>query len=395
MEKRKIYMDYSATTPVKQEVLDAMMPYFTETFGNASSFHSFGRDAKNVLDKSRETVANLINAKPNEIYFTAGGTESDNWAIEGVAFANKAKGNHIITSKIEHHGILHVCEYLEKHHGFEVTYLDVDADGRVNAEDVEKAITDKTILISIMFANNEVGTIQPIKEIGEIAKKHNVIFHTDAVQAAGYIPIDVKELNIDLMSMSSHKIYGPKGIGALYIRTGVKLHTFVHGGAQERRRRAGTENIPGIVGYAKACELAKANMEEHIERLTALRAKLIDGILERIPHTKVNGSLEYRLPGNVNFSFEFIEGEGILLMLDMLGIGASSGSACTSGSLDPSHVLMAMGLPHEIAHGSLRLSIGDFTTEEDIDYIIDNLPKIIERLRSMSPLYNKLEKGGN
>lgn len=395
MEKRKIYMDYSATTPVKQEVLDAMMPYFTETFGNASSFHSFGRDAKNVLDKSRETVANLINAKPNEIYFTAGGTESDNWAIEGVAFANKAKGNHIITSKIEHHGILHVCEYLEKHHGFEVTYLDVDADGRVNAEDVEKAITDKTILISIMFANNEVGTIQPIKEIGEIAKKHNVIFHTDAVQAAGNIPIDVKELNIDLMSMSSHKIYGPKGIGALYIRTGVKLHTFVHGGAQERRRRAGTENIPGIVGYAKACELAKANMEEHIERLTALRAKLIDGILERIPHTKVNGSLEHRLPGNVNFSFEFIEGEGILLMLDMLGIGASSGSACTSGSLDPSHVLMAMGLPHEIAHGSLRLSIGDFTTEEDIDYIIDNLPKIIERLRSMSPLYNKLEKGGN
>ena len=395
MEKRKIYMDYSATTPVKKEVLEAMMPYFSENFGNASSFHSFGRDAKNILDKSRETVANLINAKPNEVYFTAGGTESDNWAIEGVAFAHKSKGNHIITSKIEHHGILHVCEYLEKHHGFEITYLDVDADGRVNPEDVEKAITDKTILISVMFANNEVGTIQPIKEIGEIAKKHNVIFHTDAVQAAGNIPIDVKELNIDLMSMSSHKIYGPKGIGALYIRTGVKLHTFVHGGAQERRRRAGTENIPGIVGYAKACELAKANMDEHIERLTSLRTKLIDGILERIPHTKVNGSLKYRLPGNVNFSFEFIEGEGILLMLDMLGIGASSGSACTSGSLDPSHVLMAMGLPHEIAHGSLRLSIGDFTTEEDIDYIIENLPKIIERLRSMSPLYNKLEKEGN
>ncbi|MGL4797054.1 MAG: cysteine desulfurase NifS [Paraclostridium sp.] len=394
MEKRKLYMDYSATTPVKQEVLESMMPYFTETFGNASSFHSFGRDAKNVLDKSRAQVANLINAKPNEIYFTAGGTESDNWAIEGVAFANKAKGNHIITSKIEHHAVLHTCEYLEKHHGFEVTYLDVDADGRVSAEDIENAITDKTILITIMFANNEVGTVQPIKEIGEIAKKHKVIFHTDAVQAAGNIHIDVKELNIDLMSMSSHKIYGPKGIGALYIKTGTKLHTFVHGGAQERRRRAGTENIPGIVGYGKACELVKENMDNHIETLTTLRTKLIDGILEKIPYTKVNGSLEHRLPGNVNFSFEFIEGEGILLMLDMLGIAASSGSACTSGSLDPSHVLMAMGLPHEIAHGSLRLSIGDFTTEEDIDYIIEHLPKIIERLRSMSPLFEKVAKGG-
>ncbi|MGL5507065.1 MAG: cysteine desulfurase NifS [Paraclostridium sp.] len=394
MEKRKLYMDYSATTPVKQEVLESMMPYFTETFGNASSFHSFGRDAKNVLDKSRAQVANLINAKPNEIYFTAGGTESDNWAIEGVAFANKAKGNHIITSKVEHHAVLHTCEYLEKHHGFEVTYLDVDADGRVSAEDVENAITDKTILITIMFANNEVGTVQPIKEIGEIAKKHKVIFHTDAVQAAGNIHIDVKELNIDLMSMSSHKIYGPKGIGALYIKTGTKLHTFVHGGAQERRRRAGTENIPGIVGYGKACELVKENMDNHIETLTTLRTKLIDGILEKIPYTKVNGSLEHRLPGNVNFSFEFIEGEGILLMLDMLGIAASSGSACTSGSLDPSHVLMAMGLPHEIAHGSLRLSIGDFTTEEDIDYIIEHLPKIIERLRSMSPLFEKVAKGG-
>ena len=378
MEKRRLYMDYSATTPVKQEVVDAMMPYFTETFGNASSFHGFGRDAKNVLDKSRAQVASLINAKPNEIYFTAGGTESDNWAIEGVAFANKAKGNHIITSKVEHHAVLHTCEYLEKHHGFEVTYLDVDAEGRIRVEDVENAIKDNTILITIMFANNEVGTIQPIKEIGEIAKKHKVIFHTDAVQAAGNIHIDVKELNVDLMSMSSHKIYGPKGIGALYIKTGTKLHTFVHGGAQERRRRAGTENIPGIVGYAKACEIAKANMDNHIETLTKLRTKLIDGILEKIPYTKVNGSLEHRLPGNVNFSFEFIEGEGILLMLDMLGIAASSGSACTSGSLDPSHVLMAMGLPHEIAHGSLRLSIGDFTTEEDIDYIIDNLPKIIE-----------------
>ena len=391
MEKRRLYMDYSATTPVKQEVVDAMMPYFTETFGNASSFHGFGRDAKNVLDKSRAQVASLINAKSNEIYFTAGGTESDNWAIEGVAFANKAKGNHIITSKIEHHAVLHTCEYLEKHHGFEVTYLDVDAEGRIRVEDVENAIKDNTILITIMFANNEVGTIQPIKEIGEIAKKHKVIFHTDAVQAAGNIHIDVKELNVDLMSMSSHKIYGPKGIGALYIKTGTKLHTFVHGGAQERRRRAGTENIPGIVGYAKACEIAKANMDNHIETLTKLRTKLIDGILEKIPYTKVNGSLEHRLPGNVNFSFEYIEGEGILLMLDMLGIAASSGSACTSGSLDPSHVLMAIGLPHEIAHGSLRLSIGDFTTEEDIDYIIEKLPPVIERLRSMSPLYDAVK----
>ncbi len=392
MEKRRLYMDYSATTPVKKEVLDEMMPYLTDYFGNASSFHLFGREAKSALDKAREQVANLVNAKTNEIYFTAGGTESDNWALEGVAYAHKEKGNHIITSKIEHHGILHTCEYLEKHHGFEVTYLDVDSEGKVRIEDLEAAIKDTTILISIMFANNEIGTIQPIKEIGEIAKKHKILFHTDAVQAAGNIPIDVKELNIDLMSMSSHKIYGPKGIGALYIKTGTKLHTFVHGGAQEKRRRAGTENIPSIVGYGKAAEIAKANMQNHIETLTNLRVKLIDGILEKIPYTRVNGSMEDRLPGNVNFSFEFIEGEGILLMLDMLGIAASSGSACTSGSLDPSHVLMAIGLPHEIAHGSLRLSIGDLTTVDDIDYIIEQLPAIIERLRSMSPLYDAAMK---
>ncbi len=392
MEKRRLYMDYSATTPVKKEVLDEMMPYLTDYFGNASSFHLFGREAKSALDKAREQVANLVNAKTNEIYFTAGGTESDNWALEGVAYAHREKGNHIITSKIEHHGILHTCEYLEKHHGFEVTYLDVDSEGKVRIEDLEAAIKDSTILISIMFANNEIGTIQPIKEIGEIAKKHKILFHTDAVQAAGNIPIDVKELNIDLMSMSSHKIYGPKGIGALYIKTGTKLHTFVHGGAQEKRRRAGTENIPSIVGYGKAAEIAKANMQNHIETLTNLRVKLIDGILEKIPYTRVNGSMEDRLPGNVNFSFEFIEGEGILLMLDMLGIAASSGSACTSGSLDPSHVLMAIGLPHEIAHGSLRLSIGDFTTVDDIDYIIEQLPAIIERLRSMSPLYDAAMK---
>ena len=388
MEKRRLYMDYSATTPVKQEVLDEMMPYLTNYFGNASSFHTFGREAKNALDKAREQVANLINAKSNEIYFTAGGTESDNWALEGVAFSHRDKGNHIITSKIEHHAILHTCEYLEKHHGFEVTYLDVDSEGKIRLEDLEAAIKDTTILITIMFANNEIGTVQPIKEIGKIAKKHKIIFHTDAVQASGNIAIDVKELNVDLMSMSSHKIYGPKGIGALYIKTGTKLHTFVHGGAQERRRRAGTENIPSIVGYGKAAEIAKTNIENHINTLTTLRKKLIDGILEKIPYTRINGSMEDRLPGNVNFSFEFIEGEGILLMLDMLGIAASSGSACTSGSLDPSHVLMAIGLPHEIAHGSLRLSIGDFTTEEDIDYIIEHLPAVIERLRSMSPLYD-------
>lgn len=392
MEKRRLYMDYSATTPVKKEVLDEMMPYLTDYFGNASSFHTFGREAKHALDKAREQVANLINAKPNEIYFTAGGTESDNWALEGIAFAHKEKGKHIITSKIEHHGILHKCEQLEKHHGFEVTYLDVDSEGKIRLEDLEAAIKEDTILISIMFANNEIGTVQPIKEIAKIAKKHKIIFHTDAVQAAGNINIDVTDLGVDLMSMSSHKIYGPKGIGALYIKTGTKLYAYMHGGAQERRRRGGTENIPAIAGYGKAAQLAKENMDNHIQELTKLRKKLIDGILEKIPYTRVNGSLEDRLPGNVNFSFEFIEGEGILLMLDMLGIAASSGSACTSGSLDPSHVLMAIGLPHEIAHGSLRLTIGDFTTDEDIDYIIEHLPKVIERLRSMSPLYDAVMK---
>lgn len=394
MEKRRLYMDYSATTPVKPEVVEVMQPYFTEFFGNASSFHTFGREAKEALDKAREQVADLINAKPSEIYFTAGGSESDNWALEGVAYANREKGNHIITTKIEHHAILHTCEYLEKHHGFEVTYLDVDSEGKVNIKDLENAIKDTTILISIMFANNEIGTIEPIKEACQLAKKHDILFHTDAVQAAGNIPVDVRELDVDLMSMSSHKIYGPKGVGALYIRKGVKLHNLVHGGAQEKGRRAGTENIPAIVGYGKAAELAKKNLPEHVETLTRLRNKLIDGVLENIPFTKVNGSREDRLPGNANFAFEFIEGEGILLLLDMLGIAGSSGSACTSGSLDPSHVLLSIGLPHEIAHGSLRLTVGDFTTEDDIDYIIDNLPKVIERLRSMSPLYDDAKKAG-
>lgn len=394
MEKRRLYMDYSATTPVKQEVVDAMLPYFTEYFGNASSFHTFGREAKEVLDKAREQVADLINAKPGEIYFTAGGSESDNWALEGVAYANIDKGNHIITTKIEHHAILHTCEYLAKHHGFEITYLDVDSEGKIDLKELEDAIKDTTVLISIMFANNEIGTIEPIKEACAIAKKHGILFHTDAVQAAGNIPVDVQDLDIDLMSMSSHKIYGPKGVGSLYIKRGVKLHNLVHGGAQEKGKRAGTENIPAIVGYGKAAELAKQNLPDHVETLTRLRKKLIDGILEKIPFTRVNGSLEDRLPGNVNFAFEFIEGEGILLLLDMLGIAASSGSACTSGSLDPSHVLLAIGLPHEIAHGSLRLTVGDFTTDDDIDYIIENLPNVIERLRSMSPLYDDARKAG-
>lgn len=392
MEKRRLYMDYSATTPVKKEVLEAMMPYYTTYFGNASSFHQFGREAKEGLDKAREQVAALINAQPREIFFTNGGTESDNWALEGTAFSRRDKGNHIITSKIEHHAILHTCEYLQKVHGFEVTYLDVDEYGKVDLDQLKSVISDNTILVSIMYANNEVGTIQPIKEITEIAHAHGALMHTDAVQASGNIPVDVKDLDVDLMSMSGHKIYGPKGIGALYVKKGIKIHNFIHGGAQERKKRAGTENIPAIVGYGKAAELAKNNMEHHVTELTRLREKLLNGIVETIPHVKVNGHRTDRLPGNANVSFEFIEGEGILLLLDQLGIGASSGSACTSGSLDPSHVLMALGLPHELAHGSLRLTVGDFTTEDDIDYILENLPKVIARLRQLSPLYQTYMK---
>ena len=381
-----IYLDNAATTKTAPEVVEAMLPYFTEHFGNPSSIYSFASKNKEVVSKQREIIAEALGASSNEIYFTAGGSESDNWALKATAEAYKTKGNHIITTKIEHHAILHTASYLEGQ-GYEVTYLDVDENGVVKLEELEAAIRPTTILISVMFANNEIGTIEPIKEIGAIAKAHGILFHTDAVQAFGQLPINVDECNIDMLSASGHKLNGPKGIGFLYIRKGVKIRSLIHGGAQERRKRAGTENIPAIVGYGKAAELAKANMDEHIEKLTKLRTKLIDSILERIPHTRVNGSLTDRLPGNVNFGFEFIEGEGILLLLDMLGIAASSGSACTSGSLDPSHVLMAIGLPHELAHGSLRLSIGDFTTEEDIDYIIENLPKVIERLRSMSPLY--------
>lgn len=387
---KRIYLDNAATTPVKKEVLDTMIPYFTEVYGNASSIYvQTGQEARIALDASRKKVAEILNAAEREVYFTSGGTESDNWAIKGVAFANRQKGNHIITSKIEHHAVLHACEYLEKNHGFAVTYLDVDADGLVSLEAIESAITEQTILISIMYANNEVGTIQPIKEIAKIAKRKGVIFHTDAVQAVGNIAIDVKELGVDLLSLSGHKLYGPKGVGALYIRKGVKIENFMHGGAQEFKKRATTENVAGIVGLAKAMELANDNLDQHSAHSIELRDHLISRISAEIPEVKLNGHAVKRLPGNVNFSIRYIEGEAILLSLDMVGISASSGSACTSGSLDPSHVLLAMGLPHETAHGSLRLTIGDFTTKEDIDYTVDQLKIIVDRLRKMSPLYDK------
>ncbi|MGF7059980.1 cysteine desulfurase NifS [Brassicibacter mesophilus] len=384
-----VYMDNAATTPVKEEVLNAMIPYFTQKYGNASSIYKLGREAKAALDESREKIAKVLNAKSKEIFFTSGGSEADNWAIKGIAFANKDKGNHIITTKIEHHAVLHTCEYLQKN-GFDITYLDVDEYGVIDLEQLKNSITDKTILISIMFANNEIGTIQPIKEIGQIAREKKVYFHTDAVQAIGNVEIDVDELNIDLLSLSAHKLYGPKGVGALYVRQGVKIHQYMHGGAQEKNRRAGTENIAGIVGLATAIELAHRNIEEHNETLTKLRNKLINDILKNIKYARLNGHPERRLPGNVNISFEFIEGEALLLSLDMVGIEGSSGSACTSGSLDPSHVLLAIGLPHEIAHGSLRLTLGDFNKEEEIDYVVENLVKIVERLRQMSPLYENV-----
>jgi cysteine desulfurase len=390
--KKRIYLDYSATTPVKKEVLDEMIPYFSEKFGNASSIYSFGRESKKALDEARDRVAKAVGATAKEIFFTGGGSEADNWAIKGIAFANRDKGNHIITSKVEHHAVFHVCEYLEKN-GFEITYLDVDEYGMIDLDQLREAITDNTILISIMFVNNEIGTIQPIKEIGEIAREKGVYFHSDAVQALGNVPIDVKELGVDLMNFSAHKIYGPKGVGGIYIRKGVKIHPLIHGGGQERKRRAGTEDVPGIVGFGKAAQLATENLDEHVEHVKRLRDRLIDGIKNNIDHVILNGHPVERHPGNVNFCFEFIEGESLLLSLDMVGIAGSSGSACTSGSLDPSHVLMAIGLTHEVAHGSLRLTIGDFTTEEDIDYVIEQLITIVDRLRQMSPLYEKV-KGG-
>ncbi len=389
--KKMIYLDNAATTKTRPEVVEAMLPYFTELYGNPSSVYDFASPSKEAVAKARETIAASIGAKENEIYFTAGGTESDNWAIKAAADAYQSKGNHIITSKIEHHAVLHTCQYLEQH-GFEVTYLDVDENGVVKLEELKKSIRPTTILISIMFANNEIGTIQPVKEIGEIAKEHGILFHTDAVQAYGHLPVNVDEYHIDMMSASGHKINGPKGIGFLYIRTGVKIRSFVHGGAQERKRRAGTENVPGIVGLGKAAEIAMETLTERAQKEAQLRDYLMDRVMAEIPYTRINGHRTNRLPNNVNFSFQFVEGESLLILLDSKGICGSSGSACTSGSLDPSHVLLAIGLPHEIAHGSLRLTLSEENTEEEMDYVVDSLKAILERLRGMSPLYEDFIK---
>ena len=390
MEK-VIYLDNAATTRTAPEVVDAMLPYFTENYGNPSSIYGFASANKEVIAEQREKIADVLGAKANEIYFTAGGTESDNWALTATAEAYGTKGKHIITSRIEHHAVLHTCAYLEKR-GYEVTYLDVDGNGLVDPRKVEEAIRPDTILISIMAANNEIGTIQPIREIGEIAHAHGVLFHTDAVQAFAQIPINVDECHIDMLSASGHKLNGPKGIGFLYIRKGVKIRSFIHGGAQERKRRAGTENVPGIVGLGKAVELAAATMEERAAKETELRDYAISRIEKEIPYCRLNGDRVKRLPNNINFSFRFIEGESMLIKLDFKGICASSGSACTSGSLDPSHVLLAIGLPHEIAHGSLRMTLGADTTKEEIDYTVDCLKEIVEEIRSMSPLYEDFMK---
>ncbi len=382
----RIYLDNAATTVVSQEVLEKMLPYFTQHFGNASSVYDTGRDARKALEEARRAVADSLHAKPSEIYFTAGGSESDNWAIKGAAYAHQGKGKHIITTQIEHHAVLHTCEYLEKQ-GFEVTYLPVDEYGLVTAAQVEKALRPDTILISIMAANNEIGTVMPIAEIGRMARERKVLFHTDAVQAIGAMEVDVEEWHVDMLSLSAHKFHGPKGVGALYIRNGVRLDNFVHGGAQERGRRAGTENVAGIVGLGEAIRLATLDLPAHVQKVSALRDALIKGILEHIPEVRLNGHPTKRLPGNVNVSIRYIEGEAMLLRLDMAGIAASSGSACTSGSLDPSHVLLAIGLPHEIAHGSLRFSLSGDTTREEVDEVIRILPGIIKTLREMSPLY--------
>ena len=393
MAERSIYLDNAATTKVYPEVVEAMMPFFTEYYGNPSSIYSFaGKSSKAVAD-SRKVIADLIGADSSEIYFTGGGSESDNWALKATAEAYGVKGKHIITSKIEHHAILHTAEWLEKN-GFEVTYLDVDSNGIVQPEALKAAIRPDTILVSIMMANNEIGTIEPIKELGAIAHEAGALFHTDAVQAFGHVPINVDEMNIDMLSASGHKVNGPKGIGIMYIRKGVKIRSFVHGGAQERSRRAGTHNVTGIVGMAKAVEIAAASMDDRIRYESELRDYMIKRVLEEIPHSRLNGDVERRLPNNANFCFRFIEGESMLMMLDAKGICASSGSACTSGSLDPSHVLLAIGLPHEIAHGSLRITISEETTKEEIDYTIDNLKDIIEKLRNMSPLYEDFVKKG-
>ena len=383
---RKVYLDNAATTALSPRVLEAMLPYFTQYYGNPSSVHAFGREAKQGLDKARDQVAKALHCEPSEVIFTGCGTESDNTVLLGVAQRYGDKGKHIITTNVEHHAILHTCEYLEKQ-GYSVTYLPVDQDGLVTAEQVAAAIRPDTILVSIMFANNEVGTIMPIQEIGAVCKEKGVLFHTDAVQAVGHIPVDVQAMHIDMLSLSAHKFHGPKGVGALYCRKGIRLPSYIMGGAQERGRRAGTENVAGIVGLGAAIQLATEQLEENRAKMTALRDRLMTGIQARISEVKLNGHPTNRLPNNVNFSFKYIEGESILLMLDMNGIAASSGSACTSGSLDPSHVLLALGLPHEIANGSVRLTLGDETTEEDIDYTIDVLEKTVARLRAMSPLY--------
>jgi len=387
---RNVYLDYSATTPVKDEVLQEMIPYFTEKFGNPSSLYDKGLESKDALGTAREQIAALINAKPAEIYFTAGGTESDNWVIFGAADKLKEKGNHIITTKIEHHAMLHSCQYLEKR-GYEVTYLDIDENGLVRPEDLRAAITDKTILISIMMVNNEIGSVQPIKELAAIAKEHKILFHTDAVQALGNVEIDVKDMGIDLMSLSSHKIYGPKGAGALYIRKGVQLSNFMHGGAQEGRKRAGTENLTGIVGFGKAAEVAKRDFAKHVEHCSTLRNHLVERVLSEIPNTFVNGTMEHRHPGNASITFEYIEGEAILLFLNQAGISVSTGSACSSTSLEPSHVLTALGVPVEKIHGTVRFTVGDFTTMEDVDYVVDTLKNVVSRLREISSV--NTEKG--
>jgi len=384
-QRRTVYMDHAATTPVRPEVVEAMLPYFSERFGNPSSLYALAREAKEAVEEARGRVAAAIGGRPEEVFFTSGGTESDNWAVKGVAAALRKRGDHIITSAIEHHAVLHPCEVLEKQ-GYRVTYLPVDEFGRVNPGAVEDAVTDRTILVSVMAANNEIGTVQPVAEIGRIAHDHGVLFHTDAVQAIGAFPVDVDAMGADLLALSAHKFGGPKGIGALYIRRGTRIESLVHGGGQERGRRAGTENVPGIVGLGRAIELATADIEGHNRRIAAMRDRLVRGVLGSIPDTRLNGHPKERLPNNANFSFRYVEGESILLLLDAHGICASTGSACSSASLEPSHVLLAIGLPHEEAHGSLRLTLGDANTGEDIDHVLSVLPEVIGRLRQISPL---------
>lgn len=394
MSDKLIYFDHGATTFTRPEVIEKMLPYFGAKYGNPSSVYSIAKESKKAIDEARKIIASCINASKDEIYFTGSGSEGDNWALKGVVYANSYKGNHIITTSIEHHAVLNTCKYLEKE-GYKVTYLPVDENGMVDIKDVENAITDKTILISVMFANNEIGTIEPIKQIGEIAKKHNIYMHTDAVQAVGHTFIDVEDMNIDLLTMSAHKFNGPKGIGALYIRKGVKIHNLIEGGAQERNKRAGTENVPAIVGMGEALKIACESMDEHNEKLIRMRDRIINEIIDKIPYVRLNGHREKRLSSNVNFSFNFIEGESLLLSLDLKNICASTGSACASGSLDPSHVLLSIGLSHEVAHGSLRISLGYENTDEEVDYLLEVLPEIVNRLRMMSPLYEKVLKGEN